>query len=300
MHKLLLPLAVCFCLPNISIAQTNVFPSSGNVGIGTTSPISQLHLSSDSNHSFNLSRSNGTYGFRIYRDALAGNILFQIGTTPTTWETKIKIGEGGGANTKLLLNPNGGNVGIGTTSPISQLHLSSDSNHSFNLSRSNGTYGFRIYRDALGGNILFQIGTTPTTWETKIKIGEGEGTNTKLLLNPDGGNVGIGTSLPSEKLSVNGNVRAQKIIVTQTGWSDYVFEPAYQLRSLTDVERFIKKNRRLPEIPSQKEVEEKGVSIGDNQAMLLKKIEELTLYVIELKKENDGLKQRVEKIERTK
>jgi hypothetical protein len=221
MHKLLLPLAVCFCFPNVSIAQTNVFPSSGNVGIGTTNPISQLHLSSDVDHSFN-------------------------------------------------------------------------------LSRSNGTYGFRIYRDALGGNILFQIGITPTAWETKIKIGEGEGANTKLLLNPNGGNVGIGTSLPSEKLSVNGNVRAQKIIVTQTGWSDYVFEPTYQLRSLADVERFIKKNRRLPGIPSQKEVEEKGVSIGDSQAMLLKKIEELTLYVIELKKENDGLKQRIEKIERTK
>jgi len=95
------------------------------------------------------------------------------------------------------------------------------------------------------------------------------------------GNVGIGTTTPSEKFAVNGNIKAKKIIVSQTGWPDYVFDASYSLRSLSEVEKFIAKNKRLPDMPSAKEVEKKGISVGDNQALLLKKIEELTLYLIE-------------------
>jgi hypothetical protein len=100
------------------------------------------------------------------------------------------------------------------------------------------------------------------------------------------GNVGIGTTSPSERLSVNGKISAKKIIVTQLGWSDYVFDKKYKLRSLFSLENFIKENKHLPEVPTAKEVEEKGISVGDNQALLLKKIEELTLYVIKLDKQN--------------
>jgi hypothetical protein len=105
------------------------------------------------------------------------------------------------------------------------------------------------------------------------------------------GNVGIGTSSPSEKLSVNGNISTKKLIVTQLGWSDYVFDTKYKLRSLSSLESFIKKHNHLPELPSAKEVAEKGISVGDNQALLLKKIEELTLYVIQQQKEINNLKQ---------
>lgn len=100
-----------------------------------------------------------------------------------------------------------------------------------------------------------------------------------------GGNVGIGINNPTEKLSVNGNVRAKKVIVSQTGWPDYVFDSSYSLRTLSEVEKFISSNKHLPDMPSAKEVEEKGISIGDNQTLLLKKIEELTLYVIDLQKQ---------------
>ena len=114
-------LIACLFISVFLFAQTNTFP--GPVGIGTTNPVSQLHLASDANHALTISRTDGTYGFRILRDALGGNVYFQIGTSPNTWETKIKMGEGEGANTKLLLNPDGGSVGIGTTNPNSTLEV---------------------------------------------------------------------------------------------------------------------------------------------------------------------------------
>ncbi|MBA4260441.1 MAG: hypothetical protein C0446_14855, partial [Chitinophaga sp.] len=117
--------------------------------------------------------------------------------------------------------------------------------------------------------------------EEKILIGGGnEWGHQNVIINPNTGNLGIGTMNPTEKLSVNGNIRAKKLIISQTAWSDYVFAKNYKLRSLTEVENYIKANQHLPEVPSAKEVAAKGISVGDTQALLLKKIEELTLYVI--------------------
>lgn len=101
--------------------------------------------------------------------------------------------------------------------------------------------------------------------------------------------VGINTSSPDYTLDVNGTIRAKEVLI-ETGWSDFVFEEGYKLKSLNEVEKFIQKNKHLPDIPSASEVEEKGVSLGDIQPKLLQKVEELTLYVIELKKENEALK----------
>jgi hypothetical protein len=97
------------------------------------------------------------------------------------------------------------------------------------------------------------------------------------------GNVTIG-SIPSsglEKLNVDGRIKTKKLIVTQTGWSDYVFAADYKLRPLSSLKTFIKRNKHLPEVPSAKEVEETGINVGDMHALLLKKIEELTLYIID-------------------
>lgn len=101
----------------------------------------------------------------------------------------------------------------------------------------------------------------------------------------ENGNVGIGTKNPTEKLSVNGKIRAKEIKVESGPWPDYVFKKDYKLPSLSDVEKHINEKGHLPEVPSAKEVEEEGIALGANQALLLKKIEELTLYLIELKHE---------------
>jgi hypothetical protein len=84
-----------------------------------------------------------------------------------------------------------------------------------------------------------------------------------------------------DKLWVNGDMLSKKVKVTQTGWPDYVFEKAYHLPSLAEVEKYIQQHKHLPDVPSAAEIEKNGLDLGDNQAVLLKKIEELTLYAID-------------------
>ncbi|GHE56694.1 hypothetical protein [Roseivirga thermotolerans] len=103
-------------------------------------------------------------------------------------------------------------------------------------------------------------------------------------------NVGIGTTSPSEKLEVNGTIRSKKVKVEASPWPDYVFSSDYKLRPLKELEQFVQQNQHLPEVPSAKEIEINGQDLGDIQAVLLKKIEELTLYLIDENKENEALK----------
>ena len=110
------------------------------------------------------------------------------------------------------------------------------------------------------------------------------------------GNVGIGTTNPQYKLSVNGTIQAKEVLVN-TGWSDYVLDPSYRVKPLAEVAAFIKANHHLPDIPSESEVKENGVSLGDMQAKLLAKIEELTLQMIELNQTNQALEKRVAQLE---
>ncbi|MBB6236407.1 hypothetical protein HDC90_001019 [Pedobacter sp. AK013] len=95
------------------------------------------------------------------------------------------------------------------------------------------------------------------------------------------GNVGIGTLVPKEKLSVNGNIRAKEIKVEATNWPDYVFEEGYNIGTLKGLESYIKANKHLPGIPSAKEIEANGLELGEMVKMQQKKIEELTLHLIE-------------------
>jgi hypothetical protein len=89
-----------------------------------------------------------------------------------------------------------------------------------------------------------------------------------------------------------------KIMQTGIPWADYVFHDDYQLRSLEALDKYIQQYKHLPEVPTTQEVNENGLDVADTQALLLKKIEELTLYMIELKKQNEQLTNRVKKLEK--
>lgn len=117
--------------------------------------------------------------------------------------------------------------------------------------------------------------------------------SSRMYISADG-NVGIGTTDVATgdfKLYVETGIRTRKIKVDQlaTAWPDYIFHPRYKLPSLKEVEKFIQKYRHLPDVPSAVEVEKKGLDLGDNQAVLLRKIEELTLYLIEMDKKMEKL-----------
>lgn len=120
-----------------------------------------------------------------------------------------------------------------------------------------------------------------------------------MVFKPNG-NVGIGTINPSAKLAVNGDIKAKRVKVTSNAadWPDDVFHASYQLPGLLEMEDYINKHQHLPGVPSAAEIKKEGsVDLGSMNEILLRKVEELTLYMIELKKENTALKGRLEHLE---
>lgn len=127
------------------------------------------------------------------------------------------------------------------------------------------------------------------------------------ILTEKNGKIGIGTSNPDELLTVKGKIHTQEVLVDLDGAvaPDYVFEkyftgfsntmPNYNLISLTDLEAYLKKNNHLPQIPSAEAMKEDGISLKQMNLLLLKKIEELTLYTLQQQKEIDALKEEISK-----
>jgi len=105
------------------------------------------------------------------------------------------------------------------------------------------------------------------------------------------GSVGIGTTKTTGySLAVNGPAIFTKAVVKlYANWPDYVFAPVYKLPTLPEVEAYINKHQHLADIPSSADIEKDGIDLGDNQAKLLKKVEELTLYMIDLNKKMEAL-----------
>ncbi|WP_127130856.1 hypothetical protein [Pseudoflavitalea rhizosphaerae] len=215
--------------------------------------------------------------------------------------------------------PATGNVGIGTTTPNRLLHVAGVARLA-NLAviqqgtgsnpeiTSDGNSVIRIKGQR--GTIIGKLNALHSYQTEAIALSNGDNkTNIVSVYNnsdvsvmtiTNTGNIGIGITAPTEKLCVNGNIFTKKVKVTATGWPDYVFHPSYKLMPLDQLERFIKANRHLPEIVPAKEVEENGLDLGDNQAALLKKIEELTLYLIDLKKTVDEQNLRIKTLEAKK
>lgn len=117
--------------------------------------------------------------------------------------------------------------------------------------------------------------------------------------NATAGNVLIGKTSQtntSYKLDVNGNIRANKLVVNTSG-ADFVFEENYSLRTLEELQKYIRQHKHLPEIESAKEMETKGLDVGDLNIKLLQKIEEMTLYIIAQNKKMQELEERIKNME---
>ncbi len=105
---------------------------------------------------------------------------------------------------------------------------------------------------------------------------------------------GTGTLTEDARMSVDGALIAKEVLVTTTGWADYVFEDDYQLMDMNTLASYIEVNNHLPDVPCTDEVMDQGVNIGEMQAILLKKIEELTLYTLQQQQQIESLKSEIQ------
>ncbi len=195
-------------------------------------------------------------------------------------------------------------VGIGTTTPDHKLHV----------------VGVNYAQKFLGGNVgatatallnLYCQNTSQDLMHVGIKVGGlaqemrfiikndgditiyNEGADPTITLNNGTGHALVINSNAGSKilqLEDNGMLRAREIKVDEDNWPDYVFNDDYKLMSLEDLRAFIMHNKHLPNIPSSTEVHNAGLNIGQIQTLQMEKIEELTLYTLELNEEINSLK----------
>ncbi|KUG12709.1 hypothetical protein BEI02_12950 [Elizabethkingia sp. HvH-WGS333] len=191
---------------------------------------------------------------------------------------------------------NNGNVGIGTTNPeniegwnkVMEIKGTTDSKlitSTTDVTTGIWSHNYGFFSAPTGG-IAGTHSNHPYSLITN-KIA-------RMTIASDG-NIGIGTIKPQNKLDVNGTVHSKEVKVDMAGWADFVFQKDYRLPTLEEVEQHINEKGYLPNVPNTKEVIENGLLLGENQKLLLQKIEELTLYSIEQNKQNKELFHLVEK-----
>ncbi len=204
-----------------------------------------------------------------------------------------------------------GNLGLGTSSPGVTLDIRKDlpADDSYETvlrifgyrGSSNHQHPMLTFSTKRGTNAVSDLGAITSFYQ---EYGDG---GLQFLTNKDGnltpkmaldknGSLGIGILNPSSKLHVDGNIIAEEVKIQDVTGADFVFEEDYDLKPLSEVEEYITENGHLPDIPSASEMQEHGVQMGELNMKLLQKIEELTLYAIDLKKENEELKSEISQI----
>ena len=216
---------------------------------------------------------------------------------------------------KGATNITGGWVGIGTTTPavtldvhdeggsirISNVLGTAPANAGIAISSCNGCYGIEYNNPIIlaqrNTKFYFNSGGVYNAAKADLVFTSGFGTvNTNMTILGQTGQVGIGMTpctSSSGLLQVNGQIEATSLkleLLSGSCFPDYVFAKDYALKPLKDLEKYISEYHHLPNVPSATEVEKTGIDVVDMDIKLLEKIEELTLYVIDLKKENDNLK----------
>lgn len=301
--------------------QTIINANEGYVGIGTSNPQKKLHIQHNvdpsnenrilASYDYFMADTNQIVGTMYELDSVVinefmpGSLRLEtqvFGGSTSVWDieplagttqstmNKLNFSDPQHGRTVMTLTSDGkyGNVGIGTMNPLQKLHI-----HNGNIyltgQNSSMLFGNGEVVSAGWGNYGIEYLPENTTqnnagglnfWRPFGSIG---GYQNFVMHIADNGNVGIGTGNPEHELDVCGTIRSQEIIVDLLGHCpDYVFEPEYNLTPIEDLKEFISRNKHLPDIPSAKQVEQDGINLGEMNMLLLKKIEELTLYIFEL------------------
>ncbi len=211
--------------------------------------------------------------------------------------------------------PAQGNVGIGTLNPQAKLDIKG------NIQFSSAGIPFGLNTEVGGTTPLFNMSVNfRETNKNDAYVGAAFRIDTRIAELPlfqwlkrdagtdresvimslnNNGNLGLGVTNATERLSVNGNIRAKEIKVEATNWPDYIFEKKYILPTLIETKSYIQKYGHLPDMPSAAVVAKEGQNLGEIQAKLLKKVEELTLHLIRLEESNIKQKKRIDEQDKT-
>ncbi len=315
--------------------------NSGNVGIGTSNPRAPLHvMKTDSvngaavaaifgNSAFEWTHFGGTTGGRI-RGSYEGYLLLESNPNGTG-DKNLYLNHTSAGN--VVIARGGGNVGIGVLNPQHKLEVSGTTQTStLIIERSNRIYDWNSMHESGFYTSDNTAANSPETnaWFWGINFGNTAGVSTNrngaqiVIRHISSGNPVMyfrnrtqdgdgkwakvlhdqGSQSINGGLTVDGTIKAREVKIQANVWSDFVFAPDYNLPSLQEVESFIKENNHLPGVPSEKEVLAEGIDLAAMNAVLLQKIEELTLYMIQQqqqiagqKEEIIGQQQRIEKLE---
>lgn len=282
-----------------SIGSSSLAPAQGlfvfgNTGLGTNAPAVRLEVVSN-NEALRLTGVSPLIQF-YDNGATSGYIRSETGHLKLGTNSNNTTGDiyfvTKGSN-RMFIRDNG-NVGINTTTPSVKLHIKGNDE----VVRIEGTAPYmQFYEGTLASGFvrsedsILKVGTNIANPNGKVQLFT---YGSPRITVDQAGNVGIGTSdmAAGYKLSVDGKVICEEVKVQLSdGWPDYVFQPGYQLMTLPELETFLSQNKHLPGIPPASQIEANGVSVGETQKMLMEKIEQLTLYVIELDKKVQSLEQ---------
>jgi hypothetical protein len=308
MKKIIL-LFVAFAA-QMNFAQS-VFPTDGsNVGIGTITPLAKLAIFNGNLLVKNINNIDNLSSIMVAQSIKDGDII-NFGTSirsitqsaaNNTYAMQFFTQESYLLNqTEKVRIQGNGNVGIGTISPDAKLVVNGDAKVKENLfiSGASGSYTtgdnpvlyFGVNSDFAKINVPFGDKMILSSYHGyTFKTSYNGATALPALTIGITGDVGIGTTTPDSKLAVNGTIHSKEVKVDMLGWPDYVFKKEYDLPTLEEVEKHINEKGHLQNIPSEEEVLKNGINLGEMNAKLLQKMEEMTLYMSEMKKENEVVK----------